>query len=357
METEKFKKELAYVLKKIKECSDYALEDQPVEYKIYTKVMSVGVGYPTTENEKKLLAKLIEWKTIESTGEGGADVEHQALILPLRILQPKFDEIYQKYTSTKIRSNDYFVGEKELIEKITTIDRFKQARSKWSIVKDIVDVIYALFPPFEIKRRVSQKSTILSENEIELANANYGYEVFLDPNTLSSEQQAYFKEILTHLWRDVGVVSFTNYERVVMTSRPVREFFNGHILIQNRGKFEEYHQALSDFYNSIELTGKQKFPDIYKTPVAEGEATTLDRSNHNDSARILSNTDKKKLYVLEKLKDEYDLTPNEARISPKKHAQWIREGNITDYYEFEAVLNNLKKEGLIISFDFLSEYK
>lgn len=66
--------------------------------------------------------------------------------------------------------------------------------------------------------------------------------------------------------------------------------------------------------------------------------------------------DRKKLYILEKLKEEWDLTPDKAKISHIKHSQWIRECNITDYYEFKAVLNALKKEGLINSFEFLSEY-
>lgn len=66
----------------------------------------------------------------------------------------------------------------------------------------------------------------------------------------------------------------------------------------------------------------------------------------------LSAADQKKLFILEKLKAEWDLTPDAGatKISNQKYHSWMRECGITDWYELENILNILKQEGLIVSF-------
>lgn len=66
----------------------------------------------------------------------------------------------------------------------------------------------------------------------------------------------------------------------------------------------------------------------------------------------LSIADQKKLFILEKLKEEWALTPraSETKISDKKYHSWMREGGIKDWYEVENILRLLMQEGLIIKF-------
>ena len=97
-----------------------------------------------------------------------------------------------------------------------------------------------------------------------------------------------------------------------------------------------------------------KFDEIY---LCYKELNTKTKSNDNGAMLSLSAADRKKLCILEKLKEEWDLTPTETKISPIKHSQWQNECNITDYYEFKAILDFLKKEKLINSFNFMDESK
>ena len=94
----------------------------------------------------------------------------------------------------------------------------------------------------------------------------------------------------------------------------------------------------------------------FRKKLLEAQKPTKTQGTELNETTTLSVVNKKKLCILEKLKEEWDLTPVQAKISSKKHSQWIRECNIIDYYEFEAVLNALEKEGLINSFEFVSEY-
>ena len=84
----------------------------------------------------------------------------------------------------------------------------------------------------------------------------------------------------------------------------------------------------------------------------------------------LSTADHKKLFILEKLKEEWDLTPKtdsepvtfqagmkarlrlagETKVSSQKFNSWMRESGITDWYELENILNILQQEGLISKF-------
>ena len=107
---------------------------------------------------------------------------------------------------------------------------------------------------------------------------------------------------------------------------------------------------------AIKIIDLEKFLTLRKR-LSEAQRTDLKQEiGQSKKTSPLSTAETKKLCILEKLKEEWDLTPVQAKISSKKHSQWKRECNITDYYEFEAVLNALEKEGLINSFEFVSEY-
>lgn len=69
----------------------------------------------------------------------------------------------------------------------------------------------------------------------------------------------------------------------------------------------------------------------------------------------LSTADQKKLLILEKLKEEWDLTPNagETKVSYQKFHTWMKECGITDWYELENILKLLKQEGLITKFQII----
>lgn len=66
----------------------------------------------------------------------------------------------------------------------------------------------------------------------------------------------------------------------------------------------------------------------------------------------LSAADQKKLFILEKLKEEWALTPSagETKISTQKYHSWMKECGITDWYELENVLKLLQQAGLISKF-------
>lgn len=66
----------------------------------------------------------------------------------------------------------------------------------------------------------------------------------------------------------------------------------------------------------------------------------------------LSAAEQKKLFILEKLKEEWALTPStgETKISTQKYHSWMRECGITDWYELENILKLLEQAGLISKF-------
>ena len=114
-----------------------------------------------------------------------------------------------------------------------------------------------------------------------------------------------------------------------------------------------------------------KFDEIYKKFNPSLETTQAEKSPS------LSVAEKKKLYILEKLKEEWDLTPQknenptmiqaglyfyersagETRVSQQKFSAWERECGISDWYELENILTIFKQEGLIINFSIHNEYE
>ncbi len=87
---------------------------------------------------------------------------------------------------------------------------------------------------------------------------------------------------------------------------------------------------------------------------------------------------KKIVYILEKLKEEWDLIPKEpkhyyqwiehydyivpnkkvikANISHKKFSDWIANAGLSDFYELQNILATLQQEGLISNINFTDEF-
>ncbi len=95
------------------------------------------------------------------------------------------------------------------------------------------------------------------------------------------------------------------------------------------------------------------------------------------ATKELSVADKKRLFILEKLKEEHDLAPKqnarptmlqeaivvyaqragEINIPRHKFVSWQNECGITDYYQLQNILATFQQEGLIESFRILDEYE
>jgi len=89
----------------------------------------------------------------------------------------------------------------------------------------------------------------------------------------------------------------------------------------------------------------------------------------------LTPANKKKLCILEKLKEEWDLTPKgpvseraglasyrvrpggETQISQPKFYSWMRECDVGDLYEFKNILAGFQEAGLISKFEIFNDYE
>lgn len=68
--------------------------------------------------------------------------------------------------------------------------------------------------------------------------------------------------------------------------------------------------------------------------------------------------DEKRLFLLERLKEEWDVYPNKSRytISQRKYHEWMREAGIDDFYQLQNYFAGLRDMGLVVKFDFLPDY-
>jgi hypothetical protein len=155
--------------------------------------------------------------------------------------------------------------EKAILKKMNNGYIHKQFLQKWRTIKKISDEIYRLISPFEMEDRIEPGSfmnNLMPEREIELHNKNLGQKIFINPETLPQEVRDHFEDTLSFLLQN-KIVSCENYEDVVQTTKPIREFFGGKILITDRTAFEEYHAALSKLYSQIQHDGEKRFPEEY----------------------------------------------------------------------------------------------
>jgi|GEM_PF-5966033 len=217
--------------------------------------------------------------------------------------------------------------------KITTIKfkpDFETAKTKWLDVKNILDAIHKKLPPLEDSDGIV-KQVVSIEN---------------DPFT--PEQKKILPTVLKHAYNN-GVASLpVSKSSAVISSEPARKFIEGaSILIQDLSKFENYKAKIDDLCSFIEKEGGEKFANVVKQK---------DHSEVHPPSPTLTTADKKRLCVLEKIKEEWDLMPkrnNEIivmRASWQKLIQW--EGDcVVDYDQLKNILQGFQDEDLIESFE------
>ncbi len=99
------------------------------------------------------------------------------------------------------------------------------------------------------------------------------------------------------------------------------------------------------------------------------ELTQLAKEKISENKNTLSVADKKKLFILDRLREEWDLTPKsnsdpnysyysrETKLAHDKYWSWMKQCGINDWYEMENILKILQQDGLIFRFETHSEYE
>lgn len=291
---EQFKHAIRWVLKEIKMDELVTSDGYYVKFKITPSNSDNGIPSPKDQRRVIKFLEKMGGLTIHSTSIQnsmlsislqiqGMEPEYDNYLLD--ILQPKFDELYNEYVGTNgidEKSEGWrklLIEEKERIEQISTAEQFELAILKWSHIKYIIDAIYNLISPFDSEKPISGVSSLMSEEQQKIWNQNIGQKIHLDPSLLSAGQQHFFESTLRHLLEN-GIVSYANYEYMVSTSKPIREFYNGNILIKDRRMFENFHTALNIFFDSICKIGRKKFHPQSKSQ----EQTTEDIETTNRAA-------------------------------------------------------------------------
>jgi hypothetical protein len=73
--------------------------------------------------------------------------------------------------------------------------------------------------------------------------------------------------------------------------------------------------------------------------------------NNEQIKNELSVADKKRLYILERLKEEWDLNTVKTQVSAKIFNQWWINSYIDSYHQFNSILDTFKNKGLITSWE------
>lgn len=99
------------------------------------------------------------------------------------------------------------------------------------------------------------------------------------------------------------------------------------------------------------------------------ELTQSAKPKVDENQNTLSIADKKKLFILERLREEWDITPKsnnnpnysyysrETKLAHNKYWSWMKQCGINDWYEMENILKILQQDGLIFRFEIHSEYE
>src|SRR3989344_1094767 len=117
---EKFNNDLLYVLNRIKEKSLYTLAEKPIEYWINYNLIMIGEKYTSAENEALIIRKLQELEVIKIINEEESSnlSLNQYQFFNLKIIQPKFNELYEKLGEPLIKKEKYQQSSAESIKKI-----------------------------------------------------------------------------------------------------------------------------------------------------------------------------------------------------------------------------------------------
>lgn len=115
-----FEEEVWVVLKKIKKRMRYVVEGEVVEYKITASPYSSAIAAPLPVEEKEIIGVLVKWGAIEIVNpDRTPDIAETSLskgmnmfiaIYSLKILEPKFGDLYQEYEKLSARKSHIIVG-------------------------------------------------------------------------------------------------------------------------------------------------------------------------------------------------------------------------------------------------------
>ncbi len=102
---EKFNKNVLYVLKQIKERLLHAGKGGNTWYSVNYNIIVASDRVPSVEDEVSILKRLQEWGAIVIRLQEFPAGENYTEKFLLKILQPKFDEIYQEYNNKTDNQN------------------------------------------------------------------------------------------------------------------------------------------------------------------------------------------------------------------------------------------------------------
>lgn len=192
---------------------------------------------------------------------------------------------------TEKKQDIFFSDEQAKMRAIKSEDQYNNELNRWKKIKNILDEIYKLTPPFGEVQKISKKSASIfsSKEQVKLFQKNRGIKIYLDPNKFSLEIQLFFKPALKFLL-NMGVIAYTDYEYGgIVTTQPYRKFLEGNILIRNKANFEKFYEKFMQFYNFIninkavkesELEANEKTKTIYNNkrswPIGILSTSTID---------------------------------------------------------------------------------
>ncbi|HWW41887.1 hypothetical protein [Pedobacter sp.] len=183
--------------------------------------------------------------------------------------------------------------------------------------------------------------------------------------TLKNLSDSYgYKNIALNLGQIAN--GYDDYGNLIYTNAPSYKFYESILSLERTGDI--VIKDIRDKEVVLSVISEHLIQELEKP---FGEAINSDKNEEHN----LSVADKKKLSILEKLKEEWDLTPKsddegvifqtgmrahlrfagETKISHQKYLSWTSEAGISDWYEFENILNILKEEGLILKFESVDE--
>ena len=134
---------------------------------------------------------------------------------------------------------------------------------------------------------------------------------------------------------------------------------------------DKKHYRIFETLFSLEKTGEIEITNLQKDEVI---LSLVDKLVPEEKNIELSSVDKKKLYILEKLKEEFDLAPKqsistnmggaysyrrpvgEVDIFQNKFGLWLRECEI-DFNQLQSILATFQEKGIIINFSVHNEYE
>lgn len=326
---EKFNQDVWWVLQEIKEESLATLKDKPLKFEV---VKLVAAGIPSQDRQKNIIHKLQELKAIKITYEtdpSGGGISRY--LFELKILQPKFDEVYKKYQKAcdlQSHLNDYqqkvFEGKKKLpefgkmdepvfrkaifatpaysIKSRQIADQFSPENYDFilMVLKQIVSqadfsidgkIIYQLQSPAG-QAKVNERS-LLQKLETQGLLRNLGEDGIFGIFTLDNVDILLIKELIALIGeRQSGVMSEEEFEEI--KKQKVQP-----------SKLQQKYDSLIDALN----------PKKVNTDLQDRYQKIIGEIKNQENSLPISNVDmtaeEKILFILRKIKDAKNLAPKD----------------------------------------------